>query len=183
MSQAIDDLKKEHNAILSALEILAKMLDLIEKKAEIDQLDLTQFIGFLKEFTDKCHHGKEEGFLFPALILHGIADQGGPIGVMMGEHNQGRRLLFDMEQALQPMTDFKGLTSAGKKYIQLIQSHIYKENNVLFPLAEKILLDQDLRILYDQFERHESEVIGHGRHEALHIMLEALSDKYNVHKE
>jgi hemerythrin-like domain-containing protein len=33
---------------------------------------------FLTVFVDKCHHGKEEEFLFPALEAAGIAREGGP---------------------------------------------------------------------------------------------------------
>jgi hemerythrin-like domain-containing protein len=37
-------------------------------------------MGFLKEFADKRHHGKEEGILFPALVEADIPEKGGHIG-------------------------------------------------------------------------------------------------------
>ena len=63
------------------------------------------FIGFLKEFADKCHHGKEEGLLFPAMVAAGIPDKGGPIGVMLAEHTQGRQFIRDMEESLSTVVD------------------------------------------------------------------------------
>lgn len=51
--------------------------------------DLRGFIGFLKEFADRCHHGREEGILFPALVNAGIPEQSGPIGVMLAEYVEG----------------------------------------------------------------------------------------------
>ncbi len=89
MSKAIEDLKHEHEAIISALRILDRISADISKGSTPDKVDLTHFTGFLKEFADKCHHGKEEGMLFPALVKVGIQDKDGPIGVMLSEHIQG----------------------------------------------------------------------------------------------
>ena len=66
MSQAIDDLRHEHDAILSALDILDSV-EVAARQGTAATGDLAAFISFLKEFVDKCHHGKEEGMLFPAL--------------------------------------------------------------------------------------------------------------------
>jgi hemerythrin-like domain-containing protein len=67
MSRAIDDLKHEHEAILSALKILSSITQNLKTQKTVSSLDIVSFIGFLKEFADKCHHGKEEGLLFPAM--------------------------------------------------------------------------------------------------------------------
>jgi len=58
----------------------------MEQAPFVDTKDMHDFIGFLKEFADKCHHGKEEGLLFPALIQAGLPEKGGPIGVMLADH-------------------------------------------------------------------------------------------------
>jgi hemerythrin-like domain-containing protein len=65
MSKAIDDLMHEHEAILSGLGILDAMVGQLGQKSPPSAEDLSSFLGFLKEFADKCHHGKEEGILFP----------------------------------------------------------------------------------------------------------------------
>jgi len=92
-------------------------------------------------FVDKCHHGKEEEHLFPALERAGIPREGGPIGVMLFEHDQGRRTAALLTKA------FAGYRSneknAGERiakstgeYCALLRNHIEKENNVLFRMAE-----------------------------------------------
>ena len=72
MSKAIEDLEHDHKAILSALQILERIAGDIERGATPTRGELAKFIDFLKEFADKCHHGKEEGMLFPALIEAGM---------------------------------------------------------------------------------------------------------------
>ncbi len=69
MNTASLDLINEHKAIQIALNILEEIKERIEKKGEADYKDIISLLDFMKEFADKCHHGKEEGFLFPALEL------------------------------------------------------------------------------------------------------------------
>jgi len=178
MSKAIADLMNEHEAILSALQILDRMIAKAEKATTVDTGDIHDFLGFLKEFADKCHHGKEEGLLFPDLVRAGIPEKGGPIGVMLFEHAQGRQLIREMEDSITNQVDLMKLTRAAKEYTILLRNHIQKENNVLFPMADKVLTETQLDKLYEGFEEHEEKVIGHGRHEELHAMLNSLNAKY-----
>jgi len=178
MSKAIDDLKNEHDAILSAIQILERMIAGIEKAPSVNTKDMQDFIGFLKEFADKCHHGKEEGLLFPALIQAGLPEKGGPIGVMLADHAQGRQFIRDMEESLTPELDRVKLAQAAGGYAALLRNHIQKENTLLFPMSEKMLTETQLEQLYEGFEEHEEKVIGQGRHEELHAMLKSLQEKY-----
>jgi hemerythrin-like domain-containing protein len=179
MSKAIADLMNEHEAILSAIQILERMVAANETNASsVEAKDIQDFIGFLKEFADKCHHGKEEGFLFPAMIDAGVPDKGGPIGVMLAEHAQGRKLIRDMEESISPAVDQIKFAQAARDYAYLLRNHIQKENTGLFPMAERVLTEAQLEKLYDGFEEHEEKVIGQGRHEELHAMLGSLQEKY-----
>jgi hemerythrin-like domain-containing protein len=178
MSKAIDDLKHDHEAILSALKILDRITGGIDKGSLPGKADLLDFTGFLKEFADKCHHGKEEGILFPAMVQAGIPVNGGPIGVMLSDHTAGRDFIKKMEHSMAASMDYKGFADAARGYTALLRSHIEKENNVLFPMAERALSGPRLEELFELFDEHEEKVIGHGRHEELHGMLKALTLKY-----
>jgi len=180
MSKATADLMNEHEAILSAIQTLERMMAVMEKSTSVDTEDIHDFIGFLKEFADKCHHGKEEGLLFPAMIGAGVPDRGGPIGVMLADHTEGRKLIRDMEDSITTNVDWEKLARAAGEYSHLLRNHIQKENNVLFPMAEKVLTGSQLDTLYEGFEEHEEKVIGHGRHEELHKTLKNLQEKYLV---
>lgn len=179
MKTAIQDLVTEHKAILIALSILERMKEKAEKDKKADFNEITELIEFLKEFADKCHHGKEEGLLFPALEKAGIRNEGGPIGVMLAEHEKGRKFIKAMQTGINAgpagIRDFVG---AASEYINLLRVHIMKENTVLFPQIEIKLTQQEQNELLENFENHEEKVIGQGRHEELHSMLEKFSRKY-----
>ncbi len=178
MSRAIDDLMNEHDAILSALKILRAIAQRVAAGQPTEAEDIAAFIGFLKEFADKCHHGKEEGILFPALVSAGLPEQGGPVGVMLDEHAQGREWIRQMASSLAPALDAAAFTRAAQAYDSLLQAHIQKENNILFPMADKLLSAGQLEEIYEAFEAHEAHVIGAGRHEQLHALLKNLKGKY-----
>ena len=62
-----------------------------------------QAAAFIKGFVDGCHHKKEEGALFPAMQAAGIPGEGGPVGVMLTEHEEGRQLTSLMRAAAEKL--------------------------------------------------------------------------------
>ena len=190
MSRAMEELKREHEAILFSLGLLRKMADAARPDgsrpgadAAWNAGDARELVGFLKEFADGCHHGKEEGILFPAMEKAGILNEGGPIGVMFHEHELGRDRIRGMKAALEGAGGHDGVAREAfareaDGYIELLRQHIEKENTILFPLGEKALTPQTLEGIYDLFEDHEERVIGHGRHEELHAMLGEFEKRY-----
>ncbi len=179
MKTAREDLIHEHEAILYALNILERMGERIENNGVIDYADINSFLDFLIEFADKCHHGKEEGFLFPALEKAGIKKEGGPVGVMLSEHAQGRNYIRQMQNSIKADPPDKQLfIQASGDYIRLLRLHIQKENKVLFPFIDARLSASEQNDLYESFENHEEQFIGKGRHEELHSLLKGLAKKY-----
>ena len=179
MNAASLDLINEHKAIQIALNILEEIKERVEKNGEADYKDIISLLDFMKEFADKCHHGKEEGFLFPALEKAGVRKEGGPIGVMLLEHTIGRDLIKKMQVSISNNpVDKKGFITAASEYVRHMRAHIEKENAVLFPLIETRISVSEQNELLENFENHEEKVIGQGRHEELHALLEKFEDKY-----
>lgn len=178
MSQAIDDLKHEHEAILFALKILESINKKITTGASVEQADLAEFVGFLKEFADKCHHGKEEGVLFPALAKAGAPEQDEAVNALLHEHVEGRDWIHKMESSIYPNLRATEFVEASRHYTDLLKAHIAKENDILFPMAEQSLTPAQLDTLFQDFEEHETRVMGPGRHEQLHELLKTLKNKY-----
>lgn len=178
-----EELKAEHGGILRMLEILQAIVGKRGSGKEFPEEHIKQIMEFLKVFVDKCHHGKEEEFLFPALEEAGIPREGGPIGVLLHEHQTGRELIGKMSASLDGLgrasTDAKfAFKEHAESYIELLRQHIDKENNVLFPMAEERLSQERQHQMSEQFERLERERIGEGRHEAFHKLLEDLGRIY-----
>ncbi len=179
MKYASEYLVKEHKGILVGLQILEKMILLIRKDTLSDRKDIAEIIKFLKLFADKCHHGKEEGLLFPLMEKYGIPKEKGPIGQMLAEHDTGRELIRKMSDASSASEFNKTLfIESAENYIQLLRAHIEKENTILFPMGDKVIPAELQPALIEAFEKHEDEVMGKGTHEKLHEMLHLFSHKY-----
>ncbi len=178
--KASDDLRKEHEAIQVALDILEQLLLRLDSQPiGFETQDANGIVEFLKIFADTCHHGKEEGILFPAYAQHGVPNEGGPIGVMLQEHVEGRQYIRLMSEAInQTSPDTKAFSIAAKKYITLLRSHIQKENDILYPFGDSFLSEEEQRKLFERFEIHEEQVIGKGKHEELHKQLERWVREY-----
>jgi hemerythrin-like domain-containing protein len=182
--QPIKDLTMEHDAVQLTLRILDKIYQKIEKSGEIIDLQhLDELLEFFKVFVDKCHHGKEEELLFPALKNVAVGNGDGLIEELLDEHQQGREYVQAMNAALAQYT--KGDRTAvdefvknAREYINLLGKHIDKENNALFPLAEKHLSESEQAKLVEGFERIETQKIGVGKHDEFHKMLGDLERVY-----
>jgi hemerythrin-like domain-containing protein len=180
----IQDLKLEHKAVQVTLSILDRIGNDVEKAGQIENPDhLKQLMEFFKIFVDTCHHTKEEELLFPALEEVGVSRESGPIGVMLKEHQQGREYVAKMKAALTRYLDGDlkaagDLVKSARAYIALLTRHIDKENNVLFPIAEKNLSDEKQAALWEGFEKIETEKTGAGKHETFHRMIESLEKIY-----
>lgn len=181
--KSIDDLKAEHRGIERMVKILQVLSGKIVRGEAVSREDLAGVLEFLKVFVDRCHHGKEEDFLFPALEGIGVPRAGGPIGVMLAEHQQGRALVGNLEEAMARIEagDSQAvglLESSADQYADLLRNHIVKEENVLFAMAEKGLKSSEDERLYQAFEKLERERIGAGKHEAFHEIMERLEREH-----
>jgi hemerythrin-like domain-containing protein len=162
------------------------MLTVAEKAAqrlaagkEVSPQVFTDTVDFLRNFADKCHHGKEENQLFPAMEKAGIPRQGGPIGVMLVEHDQGRAFIRSMDEAGQRYASGDAaarapLAAAVRGYVELLRGHIYKEDTILFPMADSVLPASEQARLGKAFEDVEANVMGPGVHERYHAMLDEM---------
>ena len=180
---ATEQLRHEHEAITLVLSILEKLCQRLANSEEVNPEHFGQVLEFIQVFADQCHHGKEEQFLFPALEAAGIPKAGGPLGVMLNEHERGRALVRKMAAAWQKhrLGDLAAVAvviASARDYSAFLQAHIFKENNILFPMAEARLSADSQRRLLEQFERLEIEGIGAGRHEQFHKTLDSLKHTY-----
>lgn len=181
--KATDELKKEHEAVELMLRILQTVAGKLKGGERVNTEHLDGILEFLSIFVDKCHHGKEEEFLFPALEAAGVPRDGGPIGVMLDEHEQGRKLVAKLKTAVTPYRSGDQTVAADiqqtiNEYVALLTHHIIKENTVLFPMEDaRLSPNQDIE-LFEAFERLERERIGPGKHEEFHALLDRLQDIY-----
>jgi hemerythrin-like domain-containing protein len=177
--KATQILMEEHRVIervLAALQAGAKRLS---EGGEIRPAFFINAALFIKNFADGCHHRKEEGVLFVAMNEAGVPAQGGPIGVMLAEHEQGREFTKAMREAAEywekgDLSARYPVTQNALGYVALLRQHIYKEDNILFPMADRVIPLEKQEKVAEDFERIEHEETGEGVHEKYLALAEVL---------
>jgi hemerythrin-like domain-containing protein len=138
-----------------------------------------QMADFLKNFVDRCHHAKEEKHLFAQMHAHGMAMTSGPLAVMLREHEQGRAHVRAITEAMgntgSPSAPYmRKVRDELSAYAALLRGHIDKEDNVLYPMADRLFTAEEQNALTQAFERVEAEEMGAGVHERYHAWIETL---------
>ncbi|NOY14109.1 MAG: cation-binding protein, partial [Deltaproteobacteria bacterium] len=101
-------------------------------------------VDFIRNYADRFHHAKEEDVLFVALVDNGMPAKQSPIEAMLIEHDQGRAFVRALESAAEKALagepgQIPLIAANAKGYAELLRGHIDKEDNILYPLAERIL--------------------------------------------
>ena len=145
---AIDVLKDEHRAIERMLAVMEAAAQRLEAGERVRAGLLREAVDFVRNFADKNHHGKEEDNLFPRLEERGVPKDGGPLGMMLHEHDLGRGFIQAIEGAIEGYESgdeaaAQVIAANIRGYTQLLTEHIWKEENVLFQMADQALSEDD----------------------------------------
>ncbi|MDP4162222.1 MAG: hemerythrin domain-containing protein [Bacillota bacterium] len=144
LSEGLNQLKSEHPPLLKDLENLYSLVQIIEGNPALENsfLDLIDKVSaFLAELEP--HSIREEEVLFPMMGTY-IGTSSGPIAVMEYEHDQAKKLIGTFLEKTTVEKVFKTtevLELAGliKQAYFILTEHFSKEENVLFPMAERML--------------------------------------------
>ena len=137
-----ESLRNDHFLIERMVRALNTTADLLQAGKSIPAPFLDQAIDFTKNFTNVCHHGKEEDSLFPTLEKGGMPRDGGPIARMLFEHEMTKQLADKMAASAQANVttgDFAQLVADIRAYTEHVSSHLGKENLRLFVMADMML--------------------------------------------
>jgi len=159
-----------NNILVGEHEMIERTMDVLKRELEkmpednCDSFVLKRAIDFLIEFGDGIHNLKEEKVLFPLLVERGIPADG-PIRVMLLEHEAERNILREMFAGIPDLEEASAEVRAGFKqkgieYLEIRANHIWKENDVLYPMGRKVFSDEDNRALVDGFEGIDTSIYG-----------------------
>ena len=163
-----ESLQKDHELIEKVLHALDATIKLLKDGKQIPEQILLPTIDFTQNFTDICHHGKEEEALFPALEKTGMPSHMGPIRMMMVEHQRTKAIAEKIELASKKYletNDSVDLIFTLEIYVQHVTEHLWKENNRLFKMAEARLnhAAKDVDKNLEEIEEKKLKEIGKSR--------------------
>jgi hemerythrin-like domain-containing protein len=178
-------LRAEHQIILRVVRVLSRIMDSFEETGRFPEAALAKCVEFIRLFADACHHGKEEDLLFPVLEARGIPREGGPIGVMLYEHKIGRELTKEMAGALPGAASGEDrararFLNAARQYTDLITNHIFKEDNILFNMGDRMMTPDDEGTLAAEFCTVNCRVFEGKRREELERIADELEAEWKA---
>ena len=178
VSIVTSELEAEHRVIQKVVSCMAALQHDIEEGRAPDIEALRRVVEFMQLYGDGLHHGKEEKLLFPALEARGVPVKGCPIGALLAEHVEGRRLIGELSAAIDACEQ-RDETQAGviaqtlAELVRLYPAHIWKEDFLAFPMSEKILGPEEKADLAVRYEAV-NEAMGAKERERLEALAESL---------
>jgi hemerythrin-like domain-containing protein len=155
MKNITEELSNEHQNILRFIDAMLEECENLEKGKKLEKAFFEKAIGFIKNYADRYHHAKEEGILFKVMLENLENMHCNPIPVMLYEHESGRNFVLGMEEGLNENNQEKIIGNA-MEYSFLLKEHIFKEDNVLYPMAEEALNDQQKETVLKEYKEVET---------------------------
>ena len=155
----------EHKLILRMIALVENNTALLEQGKFRNWQFYIDAVDFIRNYADRFHHAKEEDVLFVELINNGMPEKQSPIEAMHMEHNQGRAHVRAIEEAAQKALDGEigqatVIIENAKGYAALLRGHIEKEDDILYPLAERVLPEEVRARMLDAYARAEQKTPG-----------------------
>lgn len=137
-------LVNEHQLILRMVALLEKNAPRTAEGNYRNWQFYLDGIDFIRQYADRFHHAKEEDVLFKALIDNGMPKDNSPVAAMLMEHDQGRCFVGALEVAVHEAQTgrsdvYQAVADNALGYAALLRDHISKEDEILYPLAERVL--------------------------------------------
>ncbi len=178
MRQRWDELlKRDH-------EVTEQVFAAMEAKFSTADGPAPALVGLLVDYlhyVDQCHNKKEELHLFPRLERKGMPRHGGPLAVMLQEHERAREILSRLVPLATTYTtgDRRKLSELGAafgEYASLCKDHFWKENDILYPMALRMLGDAEAADVVEGIEEVEAS-LGAGTRARYYRIADEIIDR------
>lgn len=183
---AIKIMVAEHENVRRMLKVIRKICYRVLTNGEYDIDDFPKIIDFVRTYTDKLHHGKEEDILFVTMEkeLEKLATSGAIKGMYI-EHDNGRLYMANLEKGVNKFKEGDDearldVIANAICYADLLDRHIEKENTAMYTFAERMLSDSAKAFIEEESRKIDEQAISSGLQEKYVNMLIELEEKYDV---
>ncbi|MEK6864112.1 MAG: hemerythrin domain-containing protein [Nanoarchaeota archaeon] len=147
-------LADEHRYILKVAGALRKETEALAEGKPLDTAFFTTAVDFIRNYADKFHHAKEEDILFVEFCNNLENAHCNPVEQMLHEHETGREYVRGLEDAIK-RKNVPDVIENARGYASLIEEHIYKEDNILYPMADQAIPAGMHEAMLGKFKRAE----------------------------
>jgi len=156
-------LEHEHRSVDTVVEAISTIADDLEQGRRIDPSLPHEVVFFLRVFADQCQTAKEDSLLFPALEAKCMSPATCLIEGLKNDHERASWLTLELLKAADSYA--AGHASARtplartlRDLAALYREHIWKEDYLILPLAEKVLAQEEQEMLSRAFQGVETAI-------------------------
>ena len=144
-------LEQEHRTIERVANACGVFSEMLQNGRKVPADVLRKLVEFLRVYGQE-YHQQEEEWLFSMLRQKGVPNGSCPIAVLSHEDNKLAVLVHQLANAVEAYSNSAGtvtgtLIDTLRALAELYPDHIWKEDYLLLPMAEKILSDGDQQVL------------------------------------
>lgn len=144
---SVDNLRRDHLTIKRLRDIANICSILLNNDENIPLDDIKELVIIIEEFIDKCHHTKEECYLFPK-----VKDLHEEIRALTIEHEFGRRVAMMIERYISK-EDKKTIARLLNAYVTFLDTHMEREEKFFDMIGEYDMTDYEFMRLTDKMDK------------------------------
>lgn len=159
MHEVIRHLRAEHDHLLDVIGLAERVANKLAYGGNVESSVLCNVTEFFLLYAHGVHREKEEDLLYPMLKAKNTQPSGGGcVSAMMAEHHESEEAFVTMERAAELSTRGseeapQAWARAAKIYCSYLRNHLRRENDIVFPLADRSLDDNDNNELFAEFAK------------------------------
>ena len=153
--RALAIIRGEHRSLAAVLWSLEPLIERADPGTGPDLELLSMMVDYIEGFPERCHHPKEDEYLFKAVRARThVADE--LLETLALEHARGERMIHELRHALALYrvageTARPQLASLVAAYATFHWEHMRKEEEVILPLAQRVLEEEDWKTIEAAF--------------------------------
>lgn len=178
---AVAVIRAEHRALGSAMHTLQQVTqDVFVGRIEPDQALIASLLYYIGIFPERCHHPKEDEFLF-RLLRERTSAADALLDELQAQHVRGAQMLTYLEQLYVHWIGgapdgLRHFADAVESYAIFLRDHMEKEENLVLPLAEKHLRGSDWREIDAAFRANEDPLGGEDLQQELRRLKQRIAN-------
>lgn len=159
----LEQLKSDHENVATLLDILDDQVERVGKAEKADYDLMRDIMHYMTNYPDGFHHPMEDAVI-EKLIERDSGHREMALGIVK-EHTDLARKSEAFLNMLIKVVDGeivlrKDIVARGADYIQLLRTHMRREDERLFPLAKTVLNEQDWKQISETIEHRRDPVFG-----------------------
>jgi hemerythrin-like domain-containing protein len=155
----------EHRLIERMIRQLKQQLDKVGSQKKVDPVFIDVAVDFIRNYADRCHHGKEEDILFRDLAKKDLSDEHRAVmEELLDEHVRARKatrsLLDGKERYLAGDGDaLNDIVDAMTWLVKFYPVHIEKEDRQFFMPVMGYLTKQEQHMMLQEFYEFDRNLV------------------------